>query len=78
MMKQFSFDSFLLGVCFALLVAFLIYFVVKSVKQEKYIRHLEQTLENIHKEWEKAKSLQGIVEYIESELLGSNDKNKEN
>ena len=46
-MKQFDVDSFLIGLCFALLIVFLIYFIVKSVKQDRYIKFLEGTLEHI-------------------------------
>lgn len=42
-------DSFLLGLLFALLVCFLLYYIVKSVKQERYIDYLHSIIEKMQK-----------------------------
>lgn len=42
-------DSFLLGLLFALLVCFLLYYIVKIVKQDRYIRYLESIIEKMQK-----------------------------
>lgn len=42
-------DSFLLGLLFALLVCFLLYYIVKIVKQERYIDYLHSIIEKMQK-----------------------------
>lgn len=47
---MFDKDSFILGLLFALIIVFLLYYIVKSVKQDRYIRHLESILDQMQRQ----------------------------
>lgn len=46
---MFEIDSFILGLLFALIIVFLIYYIVKCVKQDRYIRHLESYIDQMQR-----------------------------
>lgn len=60
-------DSFLLGLLFALLICFLLYYIVKSVKQERYINFLEDHIEKLHHSMF-GKEFEQMMQKIEEEI----------